>query len=170
MAEDVKNDTNFRSENSYSFQELYLEHFNRIFAFMLARFSNREHALDCVQEVFLRFMKTNPSPDSIRGSVSSYLYGIAHNVVADFLSNSKRQKARNVELIERFPDVPGMSPIDKNRLYACLEKLNYKDKKILILHFWEGRNHQQVASELGMNYDQVRQRFHRALLKLKKNL
>ena len=130
MVERDAKGTHSKKDLSFSPGEIYLGHFNRVLAFMLTRLPNREHALDCTQEVFAQLLKTNPSPDSIKSSISSYLYGIAHNVVADFFSSNSRPKLRHTDNPELFPDVPGLSPVDMFRLNKCMKKLQNMPKRV----------------------------------------
>jgi RNA polymerase sigma factor (sigma-70 family) len=53
-------------------------------------------------------------------------------------------------------------------LSVCLDRLKETDRVIIVRHFWLGENHREIAGELGMNHGQVRQRFIRALSRLKK--
>jgi RNA polymerase sigma-70 factor (ECF subfamily) len=151
--------------------DVYTSNFRRIFAFMSARVPNRETARELAQEVFVRLMETNPSPSTIKEKISSYLYGIARNVIAAHLSTGEPlARADGIEALDKISAVVEQKPFDSNRLEKCLKRQKSTDQEILTLRFWKGESHIEIARHLGMTHDQVRQRFRRALVRLKECL
>ena len=157
-------------ESSFPFEETYSKYFHRILEFMSTRVRNRENARDCAQEVFLRFMKTNPHPSSIKKNLASYIHGIAKKVAADFLSGSLPFRSETRKEAEPVLEISEERLLETYTVEKSFRRLNMTDRKILTYYFWVGEKHREIASRLGMNHDQVRQRFHRALGKLKEHL
>ncbi|MFC2172365.1 sigma-70 family RNA polymerase sigma factor [Acidobacteriota bacterium] len=148
--------------------EIYSRHYNRVFAFMITGVSNRETARDLAQDVFVELLKTDPDPSSIKGSVSSYIKGIARHVLAHYYSNKPLlADEKDLDLLKVISAADQTHPIDIHRLQKCLDLLQERDSVILELHFVKGETHKEKAKSLGMTHDQVRQRFCRALPKLK---
>ena len=159
-----------RDENfTLSFEEIYTRNFRRIFSFMSARLSERETARDLAVEVFVRFLKTRPSV--IRKNVPSYLYGIAKKVLADYRRDKKRiaTEEHSVDL-EKLPAPEALDIVDIFALKEGIKQLEVVDREILNLRFWNDESHKEIAKHLGMSPIQVRQRFHRALKRLRKLL
>ena len=155
---------------SYSLSELYPRYYNRVFAFAYGRLADRDNALDLTQEVFLRFIKTNPQPSQIRSSIPAYLLGIARKALADFWSDRLKLPQEDMVAVESIPQHLNEPWIEKLALERCVQQLKAVDRRILQLHFLEGQNHKETASRLAMRHGQVRQRFSRALEQLRKCL
>ena len=152
---------------SLSYDEIYSLHFERIFAFLMGRLADRDRALDLTQEVFLRLIKTNPRPSSIRENVVAYLYGIARNVTADFLAAKGKLSLTDLEKAGPIPEPFREPQFDTFGLERCVGKLKEIDRRILDSHFHLGENHREIAGRLGLSHGNVRIRFHRALQQLR---
>ena len=59
---------------------------------------------------------------------------------------------------------------DKERLYAVLQKLTDKQRAVLLLYIDEGKSFRDIAKELGLNKDTVREHYLAAIKNLKKFL
>ena len=59
---------------------------------------------------------------------------------------------------------------DKERLYAALRKLTDKQRAVLLLYIEEGKSFRDIAKELGLNKDTVREHYLAAIKNLKKFL
>ena len=59
---------------------------------------------------------------------------------------------------------------DKERLYAALQKLTDKQRAVLLLYIEEGKSFRDIAKELGLNKDTVREHYLAAIKNLKKFL
>ena len=59
---------------------------------------------------------------------------------------------------------------DKKRLYAALQKLTDKQRAVLLLYIEEGKSFRDIAKELGLNKDTVREHYLAAIKNLKKFL
>ena len=59
---------------------------------------------------------------------------------------------------------------DKERLYAALRKLTDKQRAVLLLYIEEGKSFRDIAKELGLNKDTVREHYLAAIINLKKFL
>lgn len=59
---------------------------------------------------------------------------------------------------------------DKERLYAALQKLTDKQRAVMLLYIEEGKSFRDIAKELGLNKDTVREHYLAAIKNLKKFL
>lgn len=147
--------------------EVYRRHFDRIFAFVYGRLEDRDQGLEITQEVFYRFLKGGRGPSLPEDEVVRYLYGIARNVVADFFADRKSWRSLDVDAGSLVPPARWDTGIDTVLARQCLDRLNETDRTILARYFYRGDTHREIASSLGMSPGNVRQRFHRALLRLR---
>ena len=153
-----------------AFEEACSQNYARIFSFMLARAADRETARELTQDVFVAYWKTRESGREIRGSVRSYLYGIANNLAKDYWRGKERDPLEHkAELKDADATIRSLEEkmVDAFSLKRCLKRLKKIDQEIVGARFWEDASHEETAGKLGMTHDQVRQRFHRALEKVK---
>lgn len=148
-------------------EQLYREHFRRIFAFAYGRIEDREQALELAQEVFLRFFEGERGPTLPDREVTQYLYGIARHVVADFLAGRSARPTLSIENTGPVPASLKEPGVDALLVEKCLGRLNETDRTIMTQYFYRGDTHREIASRLGMREGSVRQRFRRALRKLR---
>jgi len=73
--------TRIRQGDEEAFIELYRRAQGRIYRFALHMSGSRSIAEDTVQEVFMRLVRNPAAYDPSRGSLPSYLLGIARNVI-----------------------------------------------------------------------------------------
>ena len=59
---------------------------------------------------------------------------------------------------------------DKERLYAALQKLTDKQRAVMLLYIEEGKSFRDIAKELGLNKDTIREHYLAAIKNLKKFL
>ena len=59
---------------------------------------------------------------------------------------------------------------DKERLHTALRKLTDKQRAVLLLYIEEGKSFRDIAKELGLNKDTVREHYFAAIKNLKKFL
>src|SRR5579871_1592395 len=72
-----------------AFVEFYRKHQSVVYRFALHMSGKTEIAEDVTQEVFMTVIKVAKQYDSTRGSVVSYLLGIARNFVLRFLERER---------------------------------------------------------------------------------
>jgi len=142
----------------------------RIFRFIRPRVSNRDDALDALQETFIDFWKGLPK-FAYQGEkpLEAFLYRIASRK----LSRSFRFLGKNVSL-ESVEDVivdesfaPAGVVLDVT--YA-LAVLGPKDREIVVLRNIEDKPFAEISQLLGELENTLKVRHHRALARLRKKL
>lgn len=135
---------------------LVLVHEASLYRFLVVLTGNREVALDCVQDVFIRAYEHLQRGKSVN---SQWLYKVARNRAIDEIRRSKREAA-DTELLSRF-GAPAPDE-DLTSLHSAFAALSPSDRAILALSAVEGLSGEEIASRLGIRHSAVRTRLHRA--------
>jgi RNA polymerase sigma-70 factor (ECF subfamily) len=122
----------------------------------LGKISN-DDCQDILQDVFIKVYKNLNDYDSDL-KFSSWIYRIAHNQVIDFF---RKNNVRPHVLVSNedydFFDIIGESfdlisdaqrDFDKQRVLACINKLEEKYKEVLMLRFLEQKDYKEISDIL----------------------
>jgi RNA polymerase sigma factor (sigma-70 family) len=143
------------------------QHSSAIMRYALRRWSDIEGCEDVVIETFLvAWRRWDDLPE--RDRELPWLYGIAFRV----LSNQRRSRDRRERLFTRLSlersepsdDVDGVSVV---HMRAALGQLNYSDRELLQLVYWEELTYRQIAQAIGISENAVGIRITRAKSKLR---
>lgn len=162
-----------------AFGELCSLYYPRIYRYCLRRLFQREAAEDVTAEVFLsvaRMMAVfagTANDDFLR-----WIQSIATNQTNAYLRKNQRRAALLIEAARRGavrvadPESPTMSleELDWPRVYQSLQRLKPRDQSLIVLRFFEGMSHADVASILNMQPGAVRTAESRALQKMRLEL
>jgi RNA polymerase sigma factor (sigma-70 family) len=157
-------------ERPEAFEPIFDRHHRVIWAY-LARLGGRDRADELAGEVFLVAFTPRASYDPTRGSVRSWLYGIASNLTR----NRLRSDARAARAFRRAAARQGgmFVPIDDaddalagrqrfDAVVAALARLPFADREIVALFAWERLSYDEIAATLGIEVGTVRSRLSRA--------
>jgi RNA polymerase sigma-70 factor (ECF subfamily) len=163
------------------FERAFRQHFAPVYRF-IARRVGTALAEDLAAEVFATAYRRRASYEPARGSLRSWLYGIAANVVRGHW----RDEQQLLELDARLaPASPG--PADAGafadaadervttaslapRIAGALAALNTDQRDVLLLHAWGGLSHEEIATALGIAPGTARSRLSRARAALRAHL
>lgn len=154
------------------FALIYERYFDRIFAYCLRRVASaaeaRAEAEDLASLVFARAMAG--AAEYRGGSVTAWLFRIAHNTVM----NHYRKRRTQIPLDDEFPltsdDDPLDTLVDQEEAAAVLKlirKLPDHQQDMLWLRVIGGLNAAEIAAVIGKNHGAVRTELHRILTKLR---
>ena len=144
-----------------AFAELHSRYGRLILAFISSRLRDADVAQDLSQDVWARVWRVIPTAFK-GGQFRSWLYEIARNRVID-----ETRKRRTQSLPEEFDPVQKENPsteVDQERLSAfrdCFGGLDQERQRVVKLRL-EGRSHDEISAELGINSNTAMTRFHRA--------
>ena len=157
-----------------AFIQLYRNRQGAILRFALQMCGSRSVAEDVTQEVFLALIREAGNFDPARGSLSSYLYGMARNMVLDHLSRARQDvPIADAEAAEGPSGRAGLvAPSDPLGDLTRGEGMEALRKAILALppHYREvvvlcdlnEMDYARAAGILGCAVGTVRSRLHRA--------
>lgn len=163
-------------EDKQQFILIYDEYSEKIFRYIHYKTCNRETAEDITSLTFLKAMEKWCQFDQSKGTVSSWLYGIARNLVTDHY----RMRGK-WGFVGDISDVWGLASNDdilkelmesetRTELRKALGILNAKQREVIMLRLWDDLPYKEIAPILGKSEDNCKMLFSRALKKLKTRL
>jgi RNA polymerase sigma factor (sigma-70 family) len=158
------------------FAEAFREHFAPVYRF-IARRVGTDLAEDLAAEAFAIAYRRRVAYDPDRGSLRSWLFGIAANLVREHW----REEQQLLELDARLAPVGTGSFADDAdsrvvaaalapRIAGALAALNAEQRDVLLLHAWAGLSHEEIAAALGIANGTARSRLSRARAALRAGL
>ena len=160
-----------------AFEQLMLDHQNRVYTLCLRMTGSREDALDVSQETFLNAWRGLASFQG-NSSFSTWVYRLASNACIDFL---RKQKRRQEDLSLDDPDAPLPEPADpKSSPEKALERQELRQaverglqslpshyRQVLVMRELSGLSYQEIGAALDLDLGTVKSRIARARLALK---
>ena len=163
------------------FDAVFREYFAPVHRF-IARRVGMALAEDLAAEVFVTAFRRRAAYQPERGSLRSWLYGIAVNVVRGHW----RDEQQLLELDARVArDLPGLAAAAQfadaaderviaaalaPRILGALAALNREQREVLLLHAWASLSHEEIAAALGIAQGTARSRLSRARAALRAHL
>lgn len=149
--------------------ELYRRFSPRVRLYGLKHLHNEADAQDLVQQVLLVTIERLRAGD-VRNpeAIGSFILGTSRTIAGAL----RRTDGRRSALVERFgtDSVVGaetLDALDVPRVERCLEKLQGRDRLVLLLTFYAEKTTSEIAQELGLAVGAVRVVRHRALGRLR---
>ncbi|MFY1670064.1 RNA polymerase sigma factor [Plantactinospora sp. WMMB334] len=163
---------------SRSDPECFAAIFDRYFTALhnyAARRLGRAGADDVAAEAFLVAFRQRASFDPRRGSVRSWLYGIATNLIREHCRDEERRYRAHSRAAAEPNSVEDTDRVDariaassaRDRLVAALAGLSPEDRDTLLLVVWAGLSHQETSGALGVPVGTVGSRLHRVRRQLR---
>lgn len=166
-----------------AFEQLVLEHQNKVYSLAVRLSGDREEGADLAQEAFLKAWQ---GLSSFQGdsSFSTWLYRLTTNVCIDYLRGRKRRQGVEPALSLDDADSGWAEPADwdqdphrrleeterRKALDRGLERLPEHQRRVLVLRELSGLSYQEIGQELELDLGTVKSRIARARLALRKIL
>lgn len=147
------------------FRALYDGHARRLWAYLARVSGNPDAADDLLQECFLRYLRAAPRLDTDEHR-KNYVFRIATNLLRD----RHRRQAREPAALEDDPEdarpegEAGLAAHHDVRSLLCA--LPERQRQLLWLAYVEGLSHREIAAQLALGIDSVRQLLLRARRRL----
>ena len=147
-----------------TFDDLYAEHVDRVYALCLRMTADERRAEELTQDTFVKAWR---SFSSFRGdsAVSTWLHRIAVNTVLD----DRRRRGRQPAQLSALPDgairhraTRGEDPGERVHLEAAIASLPERSRMAIVLHGIEGYTYEEVAELMGVAVGTVKSHIHRA--------
>lgn len=155
----------------------YRRHAGRVYRYARWRTGRRETAEAVVSDVFLEAWRSADDYDPERGSVESWLLGIARNVVRRERSRREREAEPHDPSDLEALAAPGPTPEDealrgerRERLLSAVWELPREDRDLVALVYGAGLSRRRIAELLETTPGAVRTRLHRLLRRLREEL
>jgi RNA polymerase sigma-70 factor (ECF subfamily) len=142
----------------------------RIRLYGLRHLRNEAGAADLVQDVLLMTLnKLRVGAVREPDQLASFILGTCRQVVVD----SRRSGYRRERILDTFAEsLPtlaedSMTALDSGQLEECLERLNERERAVLLMSFYDDRPADEVAVALGLTSGNVRVIRHRGIERLR---
>ena len=136
----------------------------------MVKLKNPEQADDCVQECFYILYQHYMKDEDIK-NVAGFLYKIADNMIkAQWRENQKKETMVQIDtLSEVIPSkTDAYGDIDYDLLAErLLRTLNEGERELYKLKYIDNKSLDEIAAELGMNYQATAKRLSRLRQKMK---
>jgi RNA polymerase sigma-70 factor (ECF subfamily) len=150
-----------RKGDQDAFAELYSRRESALYRYALHASGSTAVAEEVAHEVFIQLMSPTAKFDETRGSLESYLYGVARNLV---------RVVRRQGPVEEAVDSPFQHDIlgdlihseNTAALHQALRDLPERYRDVVILCDLEERNYDEVAGLMSCPIGTIRSRLHRA--------
>ncbi len=147
----------------------------RLFGVANAILRDREAAADAVHDAFVKIAGRAGQFDESRGAAEAWLAGIVRHAALDIARRRGREipsddphlgdSAVEADALDRLA-----ASADSARLRDCLNRLEEKNRRGIILAFVHGLSHAQVAAKLDEPLGTVKAWIRRGLLRLRECL
>ncbi|WP_284248564.1 RNA polymerase sigma factor [Litorihabitans aurantiacus] len=151
--------------------DAYDRHGAELFGFTLNAVRDRGTAEECVQETFLRAWRARDSFDAGRGSLRTWLFAIARNVITDSYRRGARVPVPVAD--EAVPEVvaPGPhDPVEQLAMLQALATLTPEHRRVVVAIHVVGTSYGDLSQELGVPVATLRTRAFYGLRALRKHL
>lgn len=159
-----------------AFGWLYERYVNQIFTYVYYRTGNAHDAEDITERVFLRAMRHIVNYRDRGLPFSSWLYRIAHNLVANWhRDNSRRQEIPLDDVViihtrSEHPETHLLRAEEEDYLLKLLRNLPPERQHLLILKFVERMSNAEIGQIMGRTEGAVKSLYHRTLLSLREEV
>ncbi|MCI5108815.1 MAG: sigma-70 family RNA polymerase sigma factor [Candidatus Pacebacteria bacterium] len=162
-----------------SLQKQFIESYDQfaddIFKHCFFRVSDKEVAIDMMQEVFTKVWKYVDDGNDIH-NIRAFLYKVANNMIIDYY---RKKKSVSLDKIEEGREVPFeiedvgadekiLSESEVKIISGFLEKLEEPYKQAVVLRYIEGMSIDEIVEVTGESNNNVSVRINRGIKKLKK--
>lgn len=158
-------------------ERLVREHYREVYSMLFRFVNNAEDAADLTQDTFRKVWE---KIDSYRGesTFSTWLFRIAHNNAMDWHRKRKRSLPNESLKIDTeqnasvsYTGLQKLIDEDEHRNVALVvDRLETKEKEVIILHYLHQLSIQQTADILGIALGTAKWRLNQALCELRRML
>jgi RNA polymerase sigma factor (sigma-70 family) len=163
-------------ESPGDFEDAFRQHFASVYRF-IARRVGTDLAEDLAAEAFATAYRRRASYDPGRGSLRSWLFGIAANLVRErwrdeqqLLELDARLMAASARSFDDDADARVIAAALAPRIAGALAALNREQREVLLLHAWADLSNEEIAAALGIANGTARSRLSRARAALRAQL
>lgn len=149
--------------------ELYVRYYDKVFGYVLNRVHSRADAEDITSDIFLKLLSRPEPPDPDRPGASTYVFRTMQTVLADFGRRKRTVFVPLEDVAERAEEQDDLQE-QLELLSTALDALSEREQAVVILHYYHGLDHRQVAKKMDLSYVNVRQICHTALKKLRQKM
>jgi len=156
-------------------EELYLQHFDRIYSYLHMSVGNRHDAEDLTTQTFLKMLEAIGRFRWQSAPFSAWLFRIAHNLAMDHFRANKRWQPEE-EVPEPDPgegsaaEQEALESIGRQSMLELIQKLSHEQQQVLTLKFVFNFSNAEAATILDKTEGAIKSLQHRALASLQRQI
>lgn len=132
-----------------------------LFQYVAKHTDSKEDAEDIVQEVFLSCYKYRDKFDETKCGEHAWLYILAKNRLKNYYRDKKPVVSLDEQMVEPEVEIDYakqvVDTITCRELTAkALQQLDPRSQKIIVLRFFQGKSHEEIADMMGLSTGNVR--------------
>lgn len=155
-----------KNNDQSAFHSFYQQQATQLWKFLIARGCSEDSAYDLLSEAFLRFVKVVCKDPS---QPKALLYRIAINLHVDWYRRQQRSPvATDMSVVETATDNHAVDIANTFDGLALLKNLKKSEQNMLLMRYWVGMTHKEVALALELPEGTVRRKTAELLKKLAK--
>jgi RNA polymerase sigma-70 factor, ECF subfamily len=147
------------------FAELYGQHFDRVYAYVMRRVGNRQEAEDITSEVFHQALEKIGSFEWRGVPFAAWLLRIAANASADRWRQRAREQGNPGKEAGQEFDFDAAN--ERARLFAMVRDLPIEQRLVVEMRFAEEKSIKEIAETIGKTEGAVKQLQFRAIRSLR---
>ena len=153
------------------FAELYENHFERVYAYVVRRVGNRAETEDLTAEVFHHAL-ANLKKFEWRGiPFAAWLFRIAANLISDRWQHATREVTDDSKLAAAQASTAEIKEVERRAtLFRLVDTLPAEQRRVVVLRFVEEKSIKEVAREIRKSEGAVKQLQFRAITTLRTRL
>ena len=144
------------------FEALYRAHASSIWSYLYRMTGNPATADDLLQKTFFRFLRANPQAAS-EDHLRRYLFRTATNLAFDYFRETKRERGREIVIVDEGAHASADLRHDMMRTFA---ELKPRERALLWLAHVEESDHEEIAEAIGVKPKSVKVLLFRARKRL----
>lgn len=161
----------FQQGSKDAFAEVYNLHYSRLYAFIKKLVDDKEEARDITAETFVKLWKLHANFNT-QDNIKAFLYITARNACMDFLRYRQRQMANKQEfnyvLLQQVDNVAATSndeikTLVLKQIHSEIENLPTQCKRIFKMAWLEGKKNAEIAEQLELTEQTIRNQKARAV-------
>lgn len=160
-----------------AFADLYDRISNRVLGLVVRLVRDRSQSEEVTQEVFLEIWQTASRFDSQRGSGMAWVLTMAHRRAVDRIRSAQKSHERDVRIgirdMERDFDSVAESVeirVENERVKEAMSRLTPLQREAVILAYYGGYTHSEMAQILGIPLGTVKTRLRDGMIRLRDEL
>lgn len=163
--------------DSEAFGLLYERYVDKIYNYVYYRTGNHHDAEDLTARVFYQAMNHIPRFVQRGAPFSSWLYRIAHNLVANWHRDRSRRQVISLDRLASVGRQGEDGPFEhatqserRSELLAAIHRLPAERQQLLILKFVERLPNAEIGQIMGRSEGAIKSLYHRTLVALRQDL
>jgi RNA polymerase sigma-70 factor (ECF subfamily) len=144
------------------FEAFYRAHASSLWSYIYRLTGDPATADDLLQKTFFRFLRANPQAAN-EDHLRRYLFRVATNLAFDHFRETKRERGREIVIVDTGAHDSADLRHDMMRVFA---ELKPRERALLWLAHVEESNHEDIAEALGLKAKSIKVLLFRARRRL----